>query len=344
MIRWLQGLNLYHTYLAMYYLSYPAVTNLCVGLGHLSPSLKQCKDNLKHYYLNRMDRSRSTKWPQLGDPEFYLDVTITTAKYSYRMKKKNISLEIERYCEEYAMGLVDNEREFTIEHLLLDGKRKVTLIEGDPGSGKTTLTLHVCKRWAKDELLAEEILILIPLRCYELATSTNELFDVFEKFGCPVPGMKEYARQNNGEGLVLILDGWDELPSQLQTEPLFSDIVFSKNSMFLYSTIIVTSRPSCSEKIAKLVQQRRAHYQILGFSPHNSELYIKHYFNNNLQLAKLLIAMLKDREYLRRHFYIPITVAIMCFVYSHSDEGEIPETLSKLYVRFCTTLHLFQCS
>ena len=182
--------------------------------------------------------------------------------------------------------------------------------------------------------MPNSFLILIPLRSYELVTNTNDLFDVFEKLGCPVPGMKEYAQQNNGEGLVLILDGWDELPNQLQTESLFSDIVFSKNSVFLYSTIIVTSRPSCSEKIAKAVQQRKAHYQILGFSPHNSELYIKHYFSNDLQLAELLISMLKGQEYLLRDFYIPITVAIMCFVYSHSDEGEIPETLSRLYEHF----------
>ena len=93
-----------------------------------------------------MDQSRSTKWPQLGDPEFCLDVTITTAKYSYKMKEKDVSLRMERYCEEYAMGLVDNEDDVTIEKILLKGKRKVTLIEGDPGSGKTTLTLQVCKR------------------------------------------------------------------------------------------------------------------------------------------------------------------------------------------------------
>ena len=275
-----------------------------------------------------MNQKRCTRWPQLGDPTLYLDVTITRATCLYQMK------DMERYCEEYAMGLVDNEDEVTIDKILLDRKGEVTLIEGDPGSGKTTLTLQICKRWAEGKLIANEVLMFVPLRCYELATNTNDLFDVFEKLGCPVPGMKEYAQQNNGEGLVLILDGWDELPNQLQTESLFSDIVFSKNSMFFHTTIIVTSRPSCSEKIAEIVQQRNAHYQILGFSPHNSELYIKHYFNNDLQLAELLIDILKGREYLRRHFYIPITVAIMCFVYSHSDKGEIPETLSKLYEHF----------
>ena len=288
-----------------------------------------------------MDQSQSTKWPQLGDPEFYLDVTITRAKYSYQMKEKDASLRMERYCEEYAIGLVDNEDDVTIDKILLDGKRKVTLIEGDPGSGKTTLTLQICKQWAEGKLLSNCFLILMPLRCYELLTNANDLFELFEKLGCRLPGMKEYAQQNDGEGLVLILDGWDELPNQLQIKSLFSDIVFSKNSMFHFSTIIVTSRPSCSENIAKVVQQRNAHYQILGFSPHNSELYIKRYFNSDLQSAELLIDMLKGREYLRRHFYIPITVTIMCFVYSHSDDVEIPETLSKLYEHFVL---LYICS
>ena len=302
---------------------------------YINLSFKRYSEHLKQYYKNRMDQTQSTKWPQLGDPTFYLDITITRAKYSYQNKmEKYMPRRMEKYYEENAMGLTDSKDDITIEKLLQDGKEKITLIEGDPGCGKTTLTLQVCRKWTNGELLKEDLLIVVPLRSYELVTNTTDLFELLEKLGCPLPGMKEYTQQNYGKGLVLILDGWDELPSHLRSSSLFSDIIFRKNHMFLNSTIIVTSRPSCSENIAKVVQQRKAHYQILGFSPQNSELYIKHYFDNDMQSANLLIAMLKGREYLRRHFYIPITIAIMCFVYSHSDEDQIPETLSKLYEHF----------
>jgi len=241
---------------------------------------------------------------------------------------------MEMHCEEHTMGMIDYKTDISnidIEKLLSDGKGKVVLIEGDPGSGKTILTLQICKKWAEGKLLIEEFLIWVPLRFFKSATSTNELFGLFEKLGCPVPGMKEYAQQNNGEGLVLILDGWDELPNQLQASSLFSDIVFGKSKTFFNSTIIVTSHPTCSGDIAEVIED---YYQILGFSPQNVISYIEKYFQGDQQSAKLLLTFLEGREYLRQHFYIPITVAIICFVYSHNDNIQIPETLSKLYEAF----------
>ena len=296
--------------------------------------LKKCEDNLKHYYLKRLNQKLSTRWPKLGDPTLYLDVTIVRAQCLPKRKQKDVSQVLESFCEEYAMGLLDKKAEISnvpIDNLLLDGKGEVTLIEGDPGSGKTTLTLQICKKWAMGELLKEELLIWVPLRYYKSVTNIDELFD---KFDCPMPGMKEYAQMSNGEGLVLLLDGWDELPNQLRTSSLFHDIVFSKSKSFFHSTILVTSRPTCSDDIAEVVEERKGYYQILGFSPQNAVTYIEKYFDNDFQSAKLLFSFLKDHQTLRRHFYIPITVAIMCFVYSHSENGQIPETLSKLYERF----------
>ena len=287
--------------------------------------------------MKRVSQRQSTRWPKLGDPTLYMDVTIIRAQYLCCKTKKDVLQRLERRCEEHTMGLVDYGADtcgVTIEKVLFDGKGEVILIEGDPGSGKTHLTLKICKLWAEEKLLMKEILMWVPLRFFKSATTANNLFELFEKLGCPLPGMKEYAQQNNGEGLVLILDGWDELPNQLQTESLFHDIVFGKSGTFLNSTIIVTSRPTCSGDIAESVEGRKTYYQILGFSSQSAVNYIEKYFHDDTQSAKLLLAFIEGRKYLRRHFYIPITVAIMCFVYSHSEDSQIPKTLSKLYENF----------
>ena len=330
------GDSVQHVLLSILYVYVTCAFSLLID--DLSPELRRSKKNLKHYYMKRVNQRQSTRWPKLGDPTLYMDVTIIRAQYLCCKTKKDVLERLERHCKKHVMGLVDYGTDpcgVTIETILSDGKGEVILIEGDPGSGKTCLTLKICKLWAEEKLLMKEILMWVPLCFFKSATTANNLFELFEKLGCPLPGMKEYAQQNNGEGLVLILDGWDELPNQLQTESLFSDIVFGKSGTFLNSTIIVTSRPTCSGDIAESVEAREMYYQILGFSLQNAIKYIEKYFRNDIRKsAKLLLAFIEGCKYLHRHFYIPITVAIMCFVYSQSENGEIPKTLSKLYEKF----------
>ena len=309
------------------------VISIYLHTDYLNPSLKKCGENLKRYYLDKVNKKQSTKWKRLGDPSIYIDVTIIRVQYSCGR------MDDEKFCEEYSMGMLDNRASLhyvTIDDILRVGYGRVVLIEGDPGAGKTTLTLQLCKLWANGVLLKADVVFWIPLHHYKSVSNLHELFD---KLGYPeIPG---YADQNNGKGLVLIMDGWDELSIELQQSSLFHDIVFTKNRLFYRSTIIVTSRSVSCGEIAELVEERNNHYQILGFSPKNADKYIEKYFNNNngdhSQTAKLLLDFLKDRENLRRHFYTPITVTIMCFVCKR--DRRIPETLSKLYERF-VVLHI----
>ena len=276
-------------------------------------TMKQCKDHLKSSYLNRP--KESNKWSKLGGICLHVEVTILKARYLAPI-----------FLEEHSMGLVNHRIDYsTTEEMLFSGYGKIILIEGDPGAGKTTLTFTICKRWADGELLVNDFVFWVPLRYYQNVANFTELFD---KFNCSQ--MKEYAQQNNGKGLVFILDGWDELPDHLQSQSFFHDIIFKKSALTC-STIIVTSRPSCSDHIAEVVQDH--HYQILGFTPDKALLYIHNYFANDLQSAKSLLHFLKDRKHLHRHFYIPITVVIMCFVYRKGG-NQLPETLSKLYKWF----------
>ena len=143
----------------------------------------------------------------------------------------------------------------------------------------------------------EDVVFWIPLRHYKSVTTTSELFD---KLG--YPEMMGYAQQYSGKGLVLILDGWDELPNDLQTASLFRDIIFGTKRSFTHSTIIVTSRPNCSREIAEAVHETNSYYQILGFDQEKAVTYIKAYFDKNPPSAKLLLDYLDGNNYLRQHF------------------------------------------
>ena len=44
-------------------------------------------------------------------------------------------------------------------------ERKVILIDGAPGSGKSTLTVHICQQWGRGELFNEfKVVVLVQLR------------------------------------------------------------------------------------------------------------------------------------------------------------------------------------
>ena len=281
--------------------------------------LEKCKDDLKHNYLKNINQKKSTRWPKLGAPTLYVDVTVVRAK-----------ILPERFREEHAMGLIKRTgySYITVDELLKDGYGKRNLIEGDPGAGKTTFTFQICTEWAEGKLLMEDVVFWIPLRHYKSVTTISQLFDVLG-----YPEILGYAQQYSGKGLVLIFDGWDELPNHLQTASVFRDFIFGSIRTFTHSTIIVTSRPNCSSEIAEAVEETNSYYQILGFDQKMAVKCINAYFHDDPPYAKLLLDLLNSNQYLRQHFYIPISVTIVCFVY-HSDGEHIPQTLCQLYKRF----------
>ena len=282
--------------------------------------LEKCRDDLKHCYCKR-NQQKSTIWPnKLGDCKFYIDVIVARA-----------NILPGRLYDQHAMSFVDD-RDFsysvTTNELLEDGYGKVILIEGDPGAGKTTFAFQICKDWAENKFLMEDVVFWIPLRHYKSVTTINKLFSALG-----YPEMIYYAQQNSGKGLVLILDGWDELPKHQQTESsLFHDIAFGTIRTFTHSTIIVMSRPTCSVEIAKIVEETNSYYRILGFNFDKVVDYMCKYFKGN-SIYDLPLHFLASSEYFSKDFCLPISVAIMCFVYQ-SDGKQTPHTLSKLYERF----------
>ena len=91
------------------------------------------------------------------------------------------------------------------------------LIDGAPGSGKSSLTLHICQRWSRGELFQDfTVVILVQLRD-PVVQSAQSIVDI-------IPCQSQEVAQQvastitdiDGRGILWILDGWDELPSHLQ--------------------------------------------------------------------------------------------------------------------------------
>ena len=142
----------------------------------------------------------------------------------------------------------------------IEGERKVILIDGAPGSGKSTLTVHICQQWGRGELFNEfTVVILVQLRDPRVQ-SAQSIAGLLPTKDCT---MAEQATReieaNEGSGVLWILDGFDELPSHLQEDSIISTLIrpnlYQENPL-PKTAVIVTSRPISSGDLCPVVSSR----------------------------------------------------------------------------------------
>ncbi|PIK52556.1 putative NLR family CARD domain-containing protein 4 [Apostichopus japonicus] len=136
-------------------------------------------------------------------------------------------------------------------------KTKRHILEGEPGYGKSTLTLQLlydwCKSLSKSPLRGVDVIIYLRLR---QLSGVKSILSAIKRFILPMDSdiserdIKEILNQMNS--VLVLLDGFDEYPDQESTE---TDIyhIMNKN-MFQEFNVILTTRPSCVPQ---------------GFAPHS---------------------------------------------------------------------------
>ncbi|XP_065917658.1 protein NLRC3-like [Dysidea avara] len=222
------------------------------------------------------------------------------------------------------------------EALGVEGEiKKVILIKGDPGMGKSTLAINICKCWAEGSLLQTyNAVILLTLRDPEIQaakTITDLLLTVDEELKENV--LKDIM-SNFGEGVCFILEGYDELPQQLHRYSVFTKLRVQLPNC----TIVYTSRPEACDKLESVASRI---IKIEGFKENSIDEYISNTFdsvNNGANLVSQLKSQLHKNWIVRRILHIPINVAIVCVIFFHFST--LPETLTQLYTLLCLRLIL----
>ena len=145
-----------------------------------------------------------------------------------------------------------------------------------------------------------------------------------------------------GQGILFVVDSWDELPLQYHRYSIFEKLICYPESLNLHlSTLLITSRPIASGKLQPLVSSR---IEIVGFT--KSE--VKEYFDNALgdrDIVQKLQSRLVECPMIEAACYLPLNAAIVAHLFL--DYQTLPNTLHGVFTSLvvsCITRHLTKLS
>ena len=213
-------------------------------------------------------------------------------------------------------------------------KRKVVLLEGAAGSGKSTLSLHLAQQVSRRELFKEfSVAILVSLRDPEIQQAKS-IADLLPRRDSE---MAQQAAKNinviNGRATLFILDGWDELPSQFQRNSIFSQLIQPKVTQanpLHESAVIITSRPIASGDLHQLVSSR---VEILGFTPKKLKEYFTQCLEGNNEAVETLLKRIHENPALESSCYLPLDASIMLHLFK-SGNNTLPPTQYGIFSEF----------
>ena len=229
-----------------------------------------------------------------------------------------------------------------IAHLEDGSEPKCILIEGAPGIGKSTFSWKLCRMWGKGKILQEyQLMVMLRLRDNRVRGAK----DILHLFRHPDMGTQEAAAKEivrrRGKGLLLLLEGFDELPTDLRTEhSLFMRIITGLE--LPEATVLITSRPSASGVLlANCRNDISQHIEIIGFTPEDVQCYIMTAFEDDPSLQSGLQEYLSCYPHIQSMMYMPLNCAIVAQVYRNSIKDKfIPKTTSDLYTSLVRSLLL----
>ncbi|XP_047195006.1 NLR family CARD domain-containing protein 3-like [Hippoglossus stenolepis] len=225
---------------------------------------------------------------------------------------------------------------------------RTVMTKGVAGIGKTVLTQKFTLDWAGDKT-NQDTTFMFPFTFRELNVLKEKKYSLVELVHHFFPEIKEAGICRFEEfQVVFILDGLDEcrLPLDFHNTETLTDITASTSVDVLLTNLIrgkllpsarlwITTRPAAANQIPPECVDRVT--EVRGFTDPQKEEYFRKRFSDEEQ-ANTIIAHIQTSRSLHIMCHIPvfcwITATVLKDVLSTREGGELPKTLTEMYIHF----------
>ena len=303
--------------------------------------IKQCSFQLQKMYKSHF-ASRKPKTTQFFELALVTKETALNLLDPYTVATLRGDKDEIRYAKSQISSIS------TIGYLPDGSPARLVIVEGAPGSGKTTFSFTAVLRWTENEILTDiSLLALFLLRDYNQRMVTN-LQELLALITPRWQSLIEELEADEGRGMAFWFDGWDEIASSLDNySSVYEQLV--SGELLPKARVIVTSRSWATNYIkTQLDKQPSQHIELVSSYQDQIDWLIqlkeKDLPFKFLSTIDGFLNYLESAPAIQGNMHTPLATNITLEVYLWSQESSfpLPTTVTQLYTTYtCLCIHKY---